>query len=91
MFTAVLPTGVDRDRTAQALAGAGIETRPVFPPMHTLPPYQHLAAAGSLPVAEDLSPRGLNLPTGAHLSVAEVEFVADAPRAAVRTASGADL
>jgi dTDP-4-amino-4,6-dideoxygalactose transaminase len=43
--------------------------------MHLLPPYQHLAPAGSLPVGEDLARRGLNLPTGAGLQRADVERV----------------
>jgi perosamine synthetase len=87
MFTVLLPPTLDRDRIAAHLAAAGIETRPVFPPMHSLPPNQHLAAAGSLPVAEDLSRRGLNLPTGAHLSSEDVEFVAETLRAAVGAAA----
>jgi perosamine synthetase len=75
MFTVLLREGIDRDAVAKALHAAGIETRPVFPPMHLLPPYAHLAPAGSLPVGEDLSRRGLNLPTGAHLSRADVERI----------------
>lgn len=78
MFTVLLPPRFNRDDIAAALLSAGIETRPVFPPMHLLPPYQHLARAGSLPVAEDLSRRGLNLPTGAGLERADVVRVCTA-------------
>ena len=84
MFTALLAPGIDRDDIAARMQTAGVETRPVFPPMHLLPPYQHLAVAGSLPVGEDLSRRGLNLPTGAHLSREDVEHVAETLRTALR-------
>jgi perosamine synthetase len=80
MFTVLLAPAFDRDAVARELHNRGIETRPVFPPMHLLPPYQHLASAGSLPVGEDLSRRGLNLPTGAHLSRAQVERICEALR-----------
>ena len=77
MFTALLDERVERDAVALELHREGIETRPVFPPMHLLPPYQHLAPSGSLPVGEDLARRGLNLPTGAHLSRGQVERICD--------------
>lgn len=83
MFTALLAPTLNRDAIAARLLADGIETRPVFPPMHLLPPYQHLAAVGSLPVGEDLARRGLNLPTGAHLDRSDIEHVAAALRAAL--------
>lgn len=78
MFTVLLPGEGSRNEAAAALHRAQIETRPVFPCMHLLPPYQHLAAAGSLPVGEDISRRGLNLPTSPTLTRADVERVCDA-------------
>ena len=77
MFTVLLHEKFERDAVAKEMHKAGIETRPVFPPMHLLPPYAHLAPEGSLPIGEDLSRRGLNLPTGAHLSRPDVERVCD--------------
>ncbi|HEY8172214.1 MAG TPA: aminotransferase class I/II-fold pyridoxal phosphate-dependent enzyme, partial [Dehalococcoidia bacterium] len=41
--------GISRDELAAHLAANGIDTRPVFLPLHTLPPY---ASGESLPVAE---------------------------------------
>jgi perosamine synthetase len=46
---------------ATRLAAEGIDSRPFFHPMHTLPPY---ATSERFPVAEDLAARGLNLPSG---------------------------
>ena len=44
----------------------GIETRPVFYPMHVLPPY--LEAGAQYPVAEKISAWGINLPTHSSLT-----------------------
>ena len=50
-----------REPLRQALATAGIETRPLFYPAHTMPMYAH--SYRRYPVAEDLSWRGINLPS----------------------------
>jgi perosamine synthetase len=83
MFTVLIPADRDRDTVARALRQEEIETRPVFPCMHLLPPYRHLAPEGSLPIAEDISRRGLNLPTSPALTRADVERVCSALRRAV--------
>jgi perosamine synthetase len=62
-----------RDSIASALAERGIETRPFFYPIHTLPPY---AAGPTLPVAEDLSSKGLNLPSGPKIEDSDIRYVA---------------
>jgi perosamine synthetase len=68
---------VSRDTVMERLAEAGIETRPFFHPMHTLPMYRDSAKGQRFPVAEGLAARGLNLPSSATLSEAEVTFVCD--------------
>jgi perosamine synthetase len=75
MYTVLTPPQVDRDRLMAAMAEEGIETRPVFHPMHHLPPYAHLAAQGPYPQAENLGRRGLNLPTHAGLTDADLDRV----------------
>jgi len=52
--------GVGRDALMDRLAAAGVETRPLFYPVHTMPPYR---GSGSFPVAEGLSEQGLSLPS----------------------------
>ena len=54
------------------LKASEVETRPFFHPAHTLPPYDTKA---SLPVAESLSARGINLPSYPGLSEADVGCV----------------
>lgn len=54
------------------LKAADIETRPLFFPAHTMP---HCKTDESLPVAESLSARGINLPSYPALSKVEVGTV----------------
>jgi perosamine synthetase len=66
-------TDVDDPAAAQAkLLGKGIETRRVFIPLHTMPPFKQ---AGEFPNADRAYERGLCLPTGPHLSDGQVDFI----------------
>ncbi len=64
-----------RDDVMHQLDAANIETRPVFYPMHVLPPYLE---ESTYPVADLWSQRGINLPTHQDLTRADVQRVADA-------------
>jgi perosamine synthetase len=66
--------GIDRDTLRLKLRQAGIDTRPFFYPVHTLPMYN---TGQSLSVAEDLGRRGLNLPSGATLTPAQIDYICD--------------
>jgi perosamine synthetase len=63
-----------RDEVMRLLSDDGIETRPVFYPMHVLPPYKE---NGSYPVADLWAQRGINLPTHLGLTREDVERVAN--------------
>lgn len=77
MYTVLIAknSGVPRDKVAARLDELGIETRPVFYPMHVLPPYAQ--SASNFSRAADCSARGLNLPTHVSLSEADVERVCE--------------
>jgi perosamine synthetase len=64
-----------RDRVMHALAEAGIETRPFFYPLHTLPMYSSGASEFRFPVADALARRGLNLPSSASLTREDASYV----------------
>jgi len=73
MVSILVPSLQDRDPLREALAAEGIETRPVFFPVHTMPMY-----AGRFqrhPVAEDIGWRGLNLPSWPGLSEGDVDEI----------------
>jgi perosamine synthetase len=65
---------LSRDQLRDALRAAGIDTRPFFYPVHTLPMYN---TGQSLPIAEDLGRRGLNLPSGATLTAEQIDYICD--------------
>lgn len=70
--------GIDRDGLMQRLGEAGIETRPFFPPVHQLPPYEdNRSARLELPVTNLLAASGLNLPTHVGMSLDSVDLVCD--------------
>jgi len=70
--------GMDRDELRRRLAARGVETRPGFHPLHTLPVY---GFAGRFPNAEHLGTHVLSLPTCHGLSEADIKVVAEAVRA----------
>lgn len=84
MYTIFLRSGGERERDAvmQCLDGLGIETRPVFYPMHVLPPYQEDTA---YPVADLWAQRGINLPTHQGLVPADIKRIAAALDIALTT------
>ena len=66
--------GQRRDAVMRAMDAMGIETRPVFHPMHVLPPYKE---DGVYPVADTWAQRGINLPTHQFLTRDDVQRIAD--------------
>ncbi len=54
------------------LKAHGIETRPVFYPVHTLP---HCAQAGHFPIADKISAAGINLPSWPGLGREDVNLI----------------
>ncbi|HEX6977944.1 MAG TPA: aminotransferase class I/II-fold pyridoxal phosphate-dependent enzyme [Alphaproteobacteria bacterium] len=67
--------GIDRDQLMARLDKAGIETRPVFHPLHAMPPYRGYAGSRDLPNATRLSGAGLSLPSGVTLTDGEIDYV----------------
>ncbi len=58
MFTILASSEKEKNELRNYLAENGIETRPAFHPVHTMPMY---IDGKSYPVAEDLGKRGINL------------------------------
>ena len=76
MYTVMLAPGLGgaRDAVMASMDAAGVETRPVFYPMHVMPPYER--DGGPYPHATDCAARGVNLPTHEKLTRADVTRVA---------------
>jgi perosamine synthetase len=75
IYTLVLRDDIrhSRDDVMAAMTAAGIETRPVFYPMHVMPPYRE--PDGSYPVAERIGKRGISLPTHGLLTEDDVDYI----------------
>jgi perosamine synthetase len=73
MVSVLVPNAESRDIVRQVLKRQGIETRPVFYPVHTMPMYA--SRYESHPVAEDIGARGINLPSFPGLTEEQIEEV----------------
>lgn len=80
MYTIAVQSGgeTERDALMKYLDDHGVETRPVFYPMHDLPPY--LEGRDNFPVASDVAYRGINLPTHELLSDEDIARIAEVIR-----------
>ena len=68
-------TGMERDELMARLGEAGIETRPLFYPLHEMPPYRAHAGNREFPATTRLSAHGLSLPSGVTLTDGEIDYV----------------
>jgi perosamine synthetase len=76
MVSILVPQVEYRDRVREHLANAGIETRPVFYPVHTMPMYSQKYQLHK--VAEDIGWRGINLPSYPTLTDEQIHYICHA-------------
>jgi dTDP-4-amino-4,6-dideoxygalactose transaminase len=75
--------GADREAVRRALDAAGIESRPVWKPLHLQPAFRGAPAVGGA-VAARLFERGLCLPSGSGMTAAQQDRVIEVVRACCR-------
>jgi len=78
MYTIVLlpPLTQKRDEIINLLKQIGIESRPVFYPIHRMPPYKHFRMVGeSYRVSSELSDGGISLPSSIYVEEVEIRRV----------------
>jgi perosamine synthetase len=74
-----LKAGVSRDELIEKLMKNGIETRPVFYPLHEMPPYIPYVRKGqSFPVSDFLSRNGISFPSSVTITKEEQQTILDA-------------
>ncbi|EPC4025097.1 DegT/DnrJ/EryC1/StrS family aminotransferase [Aeromonas salmonicida] len=61
MFSILTENRILRDKLRNYLTNVGVETRPLFPPIHFMPMYRQ--PGKSFPISEGISERGMNLPS----------------------------
>lgn len=69
--------GEDKATVVKRLEAKGVETRPLFYPIHLMPPYR---MRRKFHAAEELSRKGICLPSGVKLSSKDASFVVDSLR-----------
>ena len=74
MCSILLPAAADRDPVRDLLREEGIETRPVFYPVHSMPMYA--TRFQRHPIAEEIGWRGINLPSYPALTRTDVKNIA---------------
>ncbi|MGG4144502.1 DegT/DnrJ/EryC1/StrS family aminotransferase [Paenibacillus algorifonticola] len=65
---------ISRDALMKLLEIDGIETRPLFYPMHQMPPYFE---DSTYPTSDHISVRGLNIPTNALLIDTDISYICE--------------
>jgi perosamine synthetase len=74
MCSILVPRPADRDPLRAELVKEGVETRPLFSPVHSMPMYSKRFQ--KYPVAESLGRRGINLPSYPSLTRDQVGEIA---------------
>lgn len=67
--------GPSRDELIAKLKAKGIETRPFFYPNHLMPMFQ---TNERFPVAEEISQKGISLPSSVKLTIEQVKYISEA-------------
>ncbi len=65
----------ERDDLMTKLKRDGVESRPFFYPLDTMPPYQNFVDSQTFTVSADLSSRGMNLPTYTGLNKEDIRYI----------------
>jgi perosamine synthetase len=73
------PFGLTSAELSRRLASDGIDTRPVFVPMHLLPIYP---SRRKLPISEKISQSALSLPSSPNLTADEIDYICESIRKA---------
>lgn len=79
LYTVLLNENVEigRDDLIQQLLINGIEARPVFHPMHLMPPYSAFCGERSLINTETISRRGISLPSASTITEEQVHEISN--------------
>jgi perosamine synthetase len=78
MIAFLVNNAAERDPLRDFLEARGIETRPVFYPIHTMPMYAQSFQVH--PVSEDIARRGINVPSWPGLSDKDVDYICEIVR-----------
>jgi len=75
MYSILVDSEGTRESLREFLKKEGIETRPTFHPVHTMPMFSKLNQ--KFPVAEDIATRGINLPSWPNIPNESIEYICE--------------
>jgi perosamine synthetase len=75
LYSVLLDSEGERNRLMSHLDALGIETRPFFIPIHTLPSYLKSKKSKIMNVTTELAKRGVNIPTWSNMPVEKAQEV----------------
>lgn len=67
---------ISRDELIEKLNENGVQSRPFFIPVHSMPPYKE-CRCGEMSVTDEISSRGINLPSSVTLSQENIKYICD--------------
>lgn len=75
LYTIILEENVNRDKVMDELMKRGVDVRPVFYPLHTMPPYSKCRTSNSLTNSINVSSSGVSLPSSCSLEMNEIRLI----------------
>ena len=78
MISILVKDSLIREKLRKHLVENGIETRPTFHPVHTMPMYTK--SNYKFPIADNLGTRGINLPSYPGLTKKDIKFISNTIR-----------
>ncbi|MDA2929383.1 aminotransferase class I/II-fold pyridoxal phosphate-dependent enzyme [Acidobacteria bacterium AH-259-O06] len=76
LYTVLIEPGhLSRDELSQRLLAKGVDSRPVFLPMHEMPAFKNARTVGDYPVTTHLAAHGLSLPSYVHLTTRDIHAI----------------
>ena len=77
LFTCILSSSIDRNAVIDSLSKHGIECRPVFYPLHTMPPFSKCQRSNNLSNSLDISARGISLPSSSNITDSNIASIVE--------------
>ena len=76
LYTLILDKRIERDEVLEELMYYGIESRPMFYPLHLMKPYKVFKHSKSLRKSEFISSKGISLPSSVNLNKDKIKYIA---------------
>ena len=77
LYTTILKedSGISRDELIEKMLRNGVETRPVFYPLHEMPPYKNYPTKSKFEFSKRISKQGVSLPSSVNITLEEIENI----------------